>query len=68
MTVGTVGAMASRPVAAGFDVIDTLMPLEPLPVRFTRRGLPPHLLELWFTGTLPGRDRARHHRGLRAGR
>jgi 2-haloacid dehalogenase len=28
------------------------MPLEPLRERFTRHGLAPHLLELWFTRTL----------------
>jgi 2-haloacid dehalogenase len=44
--------MASRPAAVVFDVIETLMPLEPLRERFAAAGLPPHLLELWFTRTL----------------
>jgi len=44
--------MAIRPQAVAFDVIETLMPLEPLRERFTAIGLPPHLLELWFTRTL----------------
>ncbi len=41
-----------RPVVVAFDVIETLMPLEPLRERFTAAGLPAHLLELWFTRTL----------------
>ena len=44
--------MATRPEAVAFDVIETLMPLEPLRDRFTGLGLPAHLLELWFTRTL----------------
>ncbi len=44
--------MPLRPVAVAFDVIETLMPLEPLRDRFTAAGLPSHLLELWFTRTL----------------
>jgi 2-haloalkanoic acid dehalogenase type II len=44
--------MPLRPVAIVFDVIETLMPLEPLRERFTAVGLPPHLLELWFSRTL----------------
>jgi 2-haloacid dehalogenase len=44
--------MAKRPAAIVFDVIETLMPLEPLRDRFTAAGLPPLLLELWFTRTL----------------
>ena len=44
--------MASRPVAVVFDVIETLIPLEPLRERFAAAGLPPHLLDLWFTRTL----------------
>src|SRR5260370_41235544 len=44
--------MPLRPVAIAFDVIETLMPLEPLRDRFRAVGLPPHLLELWFTRTL----------------
>ena len=44
--------MAARPVAVVFDVIETLMPLEPLRQRLTALGEPPGLLELWFTRTL----------------
>jgi len=44
--------MAARPEAVAFDVIETLMPLEPLRDRLTGLGLPAHLLELWFTRTL----------------
>ena len=44
--------MAIRPAAVVFDVIETLMPLEPLRQRFARQGLAPHLLELWFTRAL----------------
>ena len=44
--------MPLRPVAVAFDVVETLMPLEPLRGRFTSIGLPAHLLELWFTRTL----------------
>jgi 2-haloacid dehalogenase len=44
--------MALRPAVVAFDVIETLMPLEPLRDRFTTAGLPAHLLELWFTRTL----------------
>jgi 2-haloacid dehalogenase len=50
--IGTVGVVATRPVAVAFDVIETLMPLEPLRDRFTAAGLQAHLLELWFTRTL----------------
>jgi 2-haloacid dehalogenase len=44
--------VATRPVAVAFDVIETLMPLEPPRERFTAAGLPTHLLELWFARTL----------------
>ncbi len=44
--------MAGRPAAVVFDVIETLMPLEPLRQRFAAAGLPPYLLDLWFTRTL----------------
>jgi 2-haloacid dehalogenase len=44
--------MPVRPAAVAFDVIETLMPLEPLRDRVTAIGLPAHLLELWFTRTL----------------
>jgi hypothetical protein len=33
--------MSSRPGAVAFDVIETLMPLEPQRERFTGLGLPP---------------------------
>jgi 2-haloacid dehalogenase len=49
--IGTAGVVATRPVAVAFDVIETLMPLEPLRERFTAAGLPAHLLELWFART-----------------
>ena len=35
-----------------FDVIDTLMSLEPLRARLTDIGQPPSLLEAWYTRTL----------------
>jgi 2-haloacid dehalogenase len=41
-----------RPVAVAFDVIETLMSIEPLRGRFTDIGQPPHLLEAWYTRTL----------------
>jgi 2-haloacid dehalogenase len=44
--------MPARPAAVAFDVIETMMPLEPLRERVTAVGLPPHLMELWFTRTL----------------
>ena len=44
--------MAVRPAAIAFDVIETLMPLEPLRERLTALGEPPWLLETWFTRTL----------------
>lgn len=44
--------MATRPAAVAFDVIETLMPLEPLRGRLTSLGYPGHLLDLWFTRTL----------------
>src|SRR5262249_28510040 len=44
--------MTSRPAAVVFDVIETLMPPAPLRERFAAAGLPPYLLELWFTRTL----------------
>jgi 2-haloacid dehalogenase len=44
--------MASFPAVVVFDVIETLMPLEPLRGRISRLGLPAYLLELWFTRTL----------------
>jgi 2-haloacid dehalogenase len=44
--------MTHRPAVVAFDVIDTLMSLEPLRERFTAIGQPPHLLEAWYTRTL----------------
>lgn len=44
--------MPSRPSAVVFDVIETLMPLEPLRARFEQIGQPGHLLEPWFLRTL----------------
>jgi len=44
--------MTHRPAVVAFDVIETLMSLEPLRERFTEIGQPPHLLEAWYTRTL----------------
>jgi 2-haloacid dehalogenase len=44
--------MASRPAAVAFDVVETLMPLEPLADRFERIGLPRPALREWFTRLL----------------
>lgn len=44
--------MLMRPIAVAFDVIETLMPLEPLRERFTAVGLPDYLLQTWFARTL----------------
>jgi 2-haloacid dehalogenase len=44
--------MPSRPQVVAFDVIETLIALEPLRERFEEAGLPGHLLETWFTRTL----------------
>jgi len=41
-----------RPAVVAFDMIDTLMSLEPLRERLTEAGQPPHLLEAWYTRTL----------------
>jgi 2-haloacid dehalogenase len=41
-----------RPAVVAFDVIETLMSLEPLRARLTEAEQPPHLLELWYTRTL----------------
>ena len=41
--------MANRPSAVAFDVVETLMTLEPLAARFERAGLPPSALGAWFT-------------------
>jgi 2-haloacid dehalogenase len=44
--------MTNRPTAVVFDVIETLMSLEPLRARLTDIGQPPGLLEAWYTRTL----------------
>jgi len=44
--------MTRRPAVVVFDVIETLMSLEPLRERLTQAGQPPHLLEAWYTRTL----------------
>src|SRR5260370_21248797 len=44
--------MASRPSAVAFDVVETLMPLEPLAARFERTGLPASALREWFARLL----------------
>lgn len=44
--------MTSRPSAVAFDVVETLMPLEPLGARFERAGLPASALREWFTRLL----------------
>ncbi|MBC3193977.1 haloacid dehalogenase type II [Pseudonocardia sp. C8] len=40
--------MPTRPRTVAFDVVETLMSLEPLRPRFTEVGLAPQLLERWF--------------------
>jgi 2-haloacid dehalogenase len=44
--------VSRRPAVVAFDVIETLMSLEPLRVRLTEIGQPPGLLEAWYTRTL----------------
>jgi 2-haloacid dehalogenase len=44
--------MTSRPAVVAFDVIETLMSLEPLRARLTEAGQPPDTLEAWYTRTL----------------
>jgi 2-haloacid dehalogenase len=44
--------MSRRPAVVAFDVIETLMSLEPLRGRLTEIGQPPYLLEAWYTRTL----------------
>ena len=44
--------MSRRPAVVAFDVIDTLMSLEPLRGRLTEIGQPSYLLEAWYTRTL----------------
>ncbi|GAB3685860.1 haloacid dehalogenase type II [Saccharopolyspora tripterygii] len=40
--------MPTRPRTVAFDVVETLLSLEPLRPRFADAGLPPELLERWF--------------------
>ena len=40
--------MPGRPSVVAFDVVETLMSLEPLRQRFADSGVPPELLERWF--------------------
>jgi 2-haloacid dehalogenase len=44
--------MTRRPDVVAFDVIETLMSLEPLRARLSEAGQPPTLLEAWYTRTL----------------
>ncbi len=44
--------MTRRPAVVAFDVIETLMSLEPLRARLTEAGQPPALLEAWYSRTL----------------
>jgi 2-haloacid dehalogenase len=44
--------MMYRPAVVAFDVIETLMSIEPLRARLTEAEQPPHQLEAWYTRTL----------------
>ena len=44
--------MSRRPAVVAFDVMETLVSLEPLRARLTDSGQPPGLLEAWYTRTL----------------
>jgi 2-haloacid dehalogenase len=44
--------VSRRPAVVAFDVIETLMSLEPLRALLTGIGQPPGLLEAWYTRTL----------------
>jgi 2-haloacid dehalogenase len=44
--------VSRRPAVVAFDVIETLMSLEPLRARLADIGQPPGLLEAWYTRTL----------------
>ena len=44
--------MTHRPAVVAFDVIETLMSLEPLRERLIEIGQPAHMLEAWYTRTL----------------
>jgi 2-haloacid dehalogenase len=49
---GNTSGMTSRPAAVAFDVIETLLSLEPLRDRLAAVGQPPFLLDTWYTRTL----------------
>lgn len=44
--------MTGRPAVVAFDMIETLMSLEPMRERLAAIGQPPHLLETWYTRTI----------------
>ncbi len=44
--------MPEQPLVIAFDVLETLLRLEPLRDRIVAAGQPPHLLELWFARLL----------------
>ena len=44
--------MAYRPAAVAFDVVETLIALEPLGERFEKVGLPAHSVREFFPRTL----------------
>jgi 2-haloacid dehalogenase len=44
--------MTARPAVVAFDVIETLMSIEPLRARLAGAGCPPHLLETWYARIL----------------
>ncbi|MGQ0464136.1 MAG: HAD-IA family hydrolase [Sporichthyaceae bacterium] len=44
--------MAGRPAAVAFDVVETLINLEPMGERFVEVGLPPEAVWAWFPRTL----------------
>ncbi len=44
--------MNQRPAAVAFDVVETLISLEPMGVAFERVGLPAELVRAWFPRTL----------------
>lgn len=48
----TSAAQRARPRVVAFDVVETLISLEPLRDRFAEAGLPPSLLERWFDRVL----------------
>ncbi|MGH3907063.1 MAG: haloacid dehalogenase type II [Pseudonocardiaceae bacterium] len=44
--------MPNRPAAVAFDVVETLMSLDPLATRFEHVGLPAHAVHAWFPRVL----------------